>query len=139
MSHLAQLEQVKVKLQKALAHLEYSYHKIQTLPQQMDQLDEESLETWESFIARFSRVADLFLSRFIRTKILIEDPGFRGSFRDHLNYAAKIGIIDDVEQWMAIRELRNITVHEYAEDNLTPIFKQVQKECSYLLQLKTLI
>lgn len=60
-----QLSDQKRKLLKALAHLEYSYKKIIELPEEINQLDEEGLETWESFAARFCRVSEIFLTRYI--------------------------------------------------------------------------
>ena len=89
------LEISRQKLLKALKHLEYSYHKVISLPADVGQLDEESLETWESFAARFARGADIFLSRFVRAYVLINDPSFEGTLRDFVNQGEKLGIIDD--------------------------------------------
>jgi hypothetical protein len=65
------LEDQKSRLIKALIHLEYSYNKVNQLPTEPAQLNEETLETWESFVARFSRVADIFLSKYLRTAVLL--------------------------------------------------------------------
>ena len=72
------MHEQKGKLQRAITHLRYSYNKIINLPlpEQLSQFDEELLETWESFAARFSRVTDIFLTKYIRTLILQDDPGF---------------------------------------------------------------
>lgn len=124
------------KLLKALRHLDYSYKKIKMLPIDVNELDEENLETWESFAARFARVADLFLSRFIRAYVLTNDPGFEGTLRDFVNQAEKLGIINDAGVWMAIRELRNITAHDYSEEDLTQFFMRIKDEAPRLLQIK---
>lgn len=129
----------KRKLLKALDHLAYSYNKILTLDMQVETLDEESLETWESFAARFSRVSDMFLTRYLRTAILVNDPGFTGTVRDFVNQSEKLNLIDDAESWMNIRELRNITVHDYSEKDLTAFFKRLKTECPRLLAIKTLL
>lgn len=129
----------KRKLAKALNHLQYSYSKIQQLPTDADLLDEESLETWESFAVRFARVADIFITRYLRTYVLLNDPGFSGSLRDFINQAEKIKLIDNADHWLAIRELRNITAHEYSEDDLTEFFKRLKNECPKLLSLTTLL
>ncbi len=127
------------KLLKALAHLEYSYKKIAKLPEDVSKLDEETLETWESFCARFSRVVDLFLTKYIRTAVLLNDPGFSGTLRDFVNQAEKLNLHDDTEHWMAIRELRNISAHEYTEKDLSLFFKQLKKECPFLLTIKKVL
>ena len=128
-------QQTRAHLLKALRYLDYSYQKIQKLPDQFEQLDAESLETWESFAARFSRVADIFLSKYIRVLILQDDPGFRGSFRDFMNRAEKLELIDNVESWMRIRALRNLTVHEYAEEDLTEYFHKLKTLAPKLLAI----
>ena len=68
------------------------------------------------FASRFGRVADIFMTRYLRTCLLIEDPGYSGTLRDTLNESAKRGLIDDPKKWLAIRELRNLISQEYAEE-----------------------
>ena len=121
------------KLSKALDYLEYSYNKVLTLPIHVEQLDPESLEVWESFAARFSRVSDLFLSRYLRTRVLINDPGFAGTLRDFLNQAEKMGIIEQSEMWMGIRELRNITAHDDSEEDLEQFFGTIKTRMSEII------
>jgi hypothetical protein len=77
---------------------------VQTLPRAMDKLDQEQLEAWEGFTARFARVADSFLSKYLRTFVGEHEPGFRGSMRDYLNQAEKLGLIESAQLWAEIRE-----------------------------------
>ncbi len=132
----ALVEDYQRKLLKALKHLEYSYQKIQLLPTDVDQLDEESLETWESFSARFARVSDLFLTKYVRAKVLENDPGFEGSLRDFVNQGEKLGFLDDADLWMDIRELRNISAHEYTEADLAQYFKQIKSHAHRVLLIQ---
>ena len=67
---------------------------------------------------------------------IIQDPGFTGSFRDFLNQAEKLHLVDDVELWMSIRELRNISAHDYTDKDLTLFFKRLQQETPLLIALK---
>ena len=129
------LEKQQRKLTKALQYLQYSYNKILNLSDKVEKLDEESLETWESFAARFSRVAEIFLTQYLRTVVLMNDPGFSGSLRDFVNQGEKLGILDDAKAWMAIREIRNITAHDYSEADLSEFFKLLKKECPRLLKI----
>jgi hypothetical protein len=133
------LDTQKRKLSKALEHLGYSYKKVLSLPCNIEKLDEESLETWESFSARFSRVSELFLARYLRTRILIDDPGFSGSFRDFVNQAEKLEIIENANSWMQIRELRNIAAHDYSEKDLAQFFDTLRKNCPQLLSIQECI
>ena len=114
-------------LQKALKHLHVTYQKIQNLSADVDSLDEETLETWESFAVRLTRAADLFLSRYLRSIILFDDPGFSGSFRDFLNRGEKIDLIDASEPWLKIRALRNVVVHEYNDADLESFYKTLRE------------
>lgn len=124
------------KLLKAIHHLDYSYKKIQKLPIDVNELDEENLETWESFAARFARVSEIFLTRYIRAYVLSNDPGFEGTLRDFVNQAEKLGLIDDAKIWMGIRELRNITSHDYSEKDLSQFFARIKNEAPRLLKIQ---
>jgi hypothetical protein len=124
------------QLIKALKHLNYSYLKIKKMGLEINEQDEEQLETWESFSSRFSRVVDLFLSKYLRTYVLYHDPGFSGSLRDHINFAEKQGLIEDAQWWLGLRELRNISAHEYNEKDLIQFYHRIYKECERLLGIE---
>lgn len=124
------------KLSKAIAHLAYSYKKIQNLVPESGMSDDELLEVWESFVSRFARVADIFLMQYLRTQILSSDPGFSGSMRDFINQGEKLSLLDEANAWMNIRELRNVVAHEYSEEELAYFFGRLKKECPRLLAIK---
>jgi hypothetical protein len=129
----------KRHLNKALERLDNSFNKVKNLSADVDKLDDETLEIWESFSARFARASDIFLSQYLRTYVLLTDKGFQGTMRDFLNTGEKLGIIDDAQAWMNIRELRNVFAHEYTEDELSNLFKRLLKECPRVLKLKDII
>jgi len=126
----------KRKLSKAIAHLTYSYNKIQNLIPDPNMPDEEAMETWESFASRFARVADMFLMQYLRTQIMSSDPGFSGSMRDFVNQGEKLGLLDNANAWMNIRELRNVVAHDYSEEELLYFFQKLRQECPRLLAIK---
>jgi hypothetical protein len=126
----------KRQLSKALDRLFYSYQKVKSLPLSIEAFDDETLETWESFSARFARASDIFLSQYLRISILLTDKGFQGTMRDFLDMGEKLGLIDDAEAWMAIRELRNISAHEYTEEDLVVVFERLLKECPRVLSIR---
>lgn len=138
MTSKALINEQKKQLLKALSHLEYSFKKISGNNGSIDLSDDENLETWESFSARFSRVVDLFLARFIRLIALYHDPGFRGTLRDHLNAVIKLNLIDDDPSWwLKMRELRNIAAHEYNDEDIKAFYQRILQECPKLLSLKS--
>lgn len=135
----ALLDDNRRKLVKAIDHLDYSYKKIQKLSLSVGDFDEESLETWESFCSRFARAADIFLAKYLRAAVLLEDPGFEGTLRDLVNQGEKIGLVDDARAWMGIRELRNAAAHDYSEEDLAGLFARVKKEAPRILALRKVL
>jgi hypothetical protein len=126
----------KIKVQKALTHLDYSLKKIQNMGESIkieDLEDLEKLEVWESFTSRFSRLSDIVSKKLIRTLILKGDPSFRGSLIDFLNNAEKLGYISNTNRWWAIRSLRNKEAHEYTDEDLINFFKTIRDEAVFLI------
>ncbi len=133
------LEAYRRKLIKALDHLAYSNAKVRTLTASPIAMDEESLETWESFTARFSRVVDLFLTKYVRAKVLENDPGFSGTIRDFVDQGEKLGLLDSADRWMEYRGFRNIIVHEYDEDELEENFHSLREAALHVLGIRELL
>jgi len=77
--------------------------------------DEELADRLESFVSRFNRLQDTLGDKLIPTllKLLGEKTG---SAIDNYNKAEKLLLINNVQQWLQIRNLRNNLVHEYMED-----------------------
>ncbi len=130
------LEAYKRKIFKALGHLKYSYQKVLLLSSNVELLSTQDLEGWESFVSRFSRVSDLYLTKYLRLLVLKEDPAFRGSLRDFLNQSEKLGLIESTDTWMRMRELRNIVSHEYLEENLPAELEEMRNSTPLLLALE---
>jgi hypothetical protein len=125
------------KVQKSLAHLQYSYDKVLLLSTDMTALDEETLETWESFTARFSRAVDLFLSKYLKAVVLENDPGFQGSLRDFVDQGEKLGVVDSADKWMELRKFRNLIAHEYEEEELGRIFREMRDLTPQILSVSS--
>lgn len=133
LSYQELLKKYEDQVQKAMGHLQYSRNKVSSLPTKLSENDEETLETWESFTSRFARVVDLFLTKYIKVRIKIEDPGFDGSLRDYLNLAEKLGWILDVDRWIALRELRNIQAHDYTDETFLSFVDAVRIESDFVI------
>jgi hypothetical protein len=139
MNHKDLLKIFETEIIEALKHLVYSDKKIQPLPSDPALLNEETLETWESYAARFARVTDIFLAKYLRTAALINDPAFRGELRDFVDKAEKSGLISSSDRWMEIRELRNKIAHEYSRTELKLTFEAVKKNAPFVIsELKRL-
>lgn len=123
------------KIVKSLKYLEYTYNRVAKLNCDPQKLSDEQLELWDSFAVRFARTSDLFLTKFLKALAKSDDPAFDGTFKDVLNYAEKMKVIQDIPSWLEIRELRNVTVHEYSDQDLTEIFKKLLKYTPRLINL----
>jgi len=75
----------------------------------------------------------------LRARILQADPGFKGTFRDLLNAASKLQIIDDPNLWLKIRALRNQYAHEYSEQKLNLVYQAILDHAENLINLKKII
>ena len=118
----------------ALATLEHSWNKISTKPlPNLENKNLDELEAWEALTSRFARCTDIFLSKFIRLKILELDPGFRGEIRDYIDKAEKANLVSNADTWMAIRELRNKIAHEYTKEDLLKTLKEVMTFTPFVL------
>jgi len=76
--------------------------------------DDERSERVEAFAARYSRLQDSLGERlFPRLLALVGQQG--RSMIDRLNQVERLGLLDDAQQWLAWRNLRNRLVHVYVE------------------------
>ena len=127
------------KLGKALARFEASFHRLPPLKATVDDYTDEELGSYDEFMSRFARLTDIFLSQYIRARLQIGDPAFRGSLLDSLNLAEKLGLIDSAKAWYDIRELRNRQAHEYEEDELLKLFKETKDQVPRITSIRAMM
>lgn len=121
---------------KARAHLEYSLAKVKAM--KLDSpLGEQHLETLESFASRFARLSDILIAKYFRLLALEKDPAFRGSVVDLLNLAEKSGWIESAESWKRIRELRNIAAHDYQQEDVVSLYRELIDLAPALLAVRS--
>jgi hypothetical protein len=106
------------------------------MPLNPKDMTDPQMESWDSFASRFARSSDIFLSKYVKAYVTQDDPAFDGSFRDFLNRAEKLKLIEDTVTWMDIRELRNAIVHEYSDSDLEKIHEKFRKYTPLLLALE---
>ncbi len=100
-------------------HLAYSWKRLDALPIDPGWVRElesapEMAERLEAFVSRFGRMQDTIADKLIPQWLaaLAEKPG---SLIENLNRAEKLGVLDNVEEWLEARKLRNRLVHEYMQ------------------------
>jgi hypothetical protein len=86
-------------------------------PEQVAQLetDVELAERVEAFVGRFGRLQDTLGDKLLPQLLfaLGERPA---SAIDNFDLAERLGFLNSVDEWMAMRNLRNQMIHEYIED-----------------------
>lgn len=102
--------------------------------QAVQDLNELQIRTLDQLVLRFGKLQDAIGSRLLPAMLqLLEEWHDNEAFVDKLNRAEKLGILPSVEQWIALREIRNQTAHEYPEHpeivvaNLRHLVGQVPK------------
>ncbi len=110
---LATLEIVR----RELHVLEYSWQRLfsGTINRKwVESLDQNMVvaEQLEAFVSRFGRLQDTIGDKLI-PRALVAELEKPESMLDNLNRAERLGWINEVTDWVFIRELRNRLVHEY--------------------------
>ena len=93
----------------------------------------EAEESLDALSSKFSRVSDIFTQKVLKTFIFVlrEDAP---TFLDRMNLCEKLGIIPSAEELIAIRDLRNISAHEYLSENLVEIYMEIIELSDTLLK-----
>ncbi len=124
------------KFVKSLRYLEVTFNKIEDLSLDPEVLSESQFELWDAFAVRFARSSDILLTKLVLAIVKADDPAFDGGFRDRLHRAEKLGVLQDVPFWLEVRQLRNVTVHEYSDEDLKAIFAKLKTIAPTLFKLE---
>lgn len=120
MQNLAQIKLKKLVLEcdKHQLRIESAYHKIENkLPLNSKsylQLSEEEIEHIDQFLFRFAKLQDAIGQRFFKAILsLLQEDVESLPFIDILNKLEKLNLIQSSDQWLRLREIRNVIAHEY--------------------------
>lgn len=86
--------------------------------------DPDLQETLEAPTARFARLEDILIKRVLRAVAAVELADAE-RLLDVLDLMARLGVIESTEQWIELKELRNLIVHEYELDDLPALQRRV--------------
>ncbi len=117
------LEKVKTYISicdKHMQRLQSAIMAIQSLipidPKKYKGLNDVDLSFIDQLSFRFGKLQDA-AGRLLRNILESLGEDIEGiPFIDVLNRAEKFGIIDSAQEWLMLRELRNVLTHEYSED-----------------------
>jgi len=77
--------------------------------------DPDLAERVDAFVARFGRLQDTLGDKALPAYLVAHGERI-ATFIDNLDRAERLGLIRDAQQWMDMRKLRNLMIHEYVED-----------------------
>ncbi len=79
-------------------------------------LDDAQIEHWDQLIWRFTKLQDYMGERVFRSLLgLMQEPVLTAPFIDQLARLEQLGVLEKAEDWLALRQARNQSAHEYAE------------------------
>ncbi|MCB1936647.1 MAG: hypothetical protein KDF59_11960 [Nitrosomonas sp.] len=107
-------------VQKEITYLQQTDRRLFEAPftrEKAGQLEQDIdlAERVDAFVSRFGRLQDTVGDKLLPAYLSVVGEHV-GTALDNLNRAEKLGWVESVEIWMALRGLRNQMVHEYMED-----------------------
>jgi hypothetical protein len=119
-------------LEKAENILKHSLELCKNL-KKSDSYGIEELDLLESLTARFARLSDILIQKFLRLidEIELENSG---TVRDRINRAEKKGAIKSADNLIKIRVLRNQISHDYLPEEVISIFSAVLELAPVLMK-----
>jgi len=99
----------------------------------LEELSEEQLTNLEALSSRFGRSIDILIYKVLRNLDIYELEDVENKL-DILIRAEKRGLVEDYEQLIEMKDLRNRLVHEYITD-IVKIFKLVIQYTPKLLEV----
>ena len=117
-------------LQESLYALSLSVKKVKTILPKKEYSFEE-MESFDSLTSRFSRSADIYTQKVLRTIwMLLHEP--YDPFIDMMNKAEKMHLIESADVLIEIRDLRNQITHEYIPEAIQQLVPEVIRLASQL-------
>ena len=130
----AQLNEHLAFLNKSVTALEYSYDKCSVIGEKKEYNLEEQ-ESFEALTSRFARSSDILTQKVFKTLFILLQEDVK-TIIDAANFLEKLKIVDNADDLLNIREIRNQITHEYVESDLKTLFLDVLR---YVPELRKII
>lgn len=115
-------------------------------PERYQQLTDAEIEHIDQYLFRFSKLQDAIGERLFKSLLLyLGEEIHNKSFIDVFNRLEQLEIIENYDQWMELREIRNELTHEYEDepkenaDKINKIYLLKDKLASYYLNVEKYI
>ncbi len=131
---LAHLNEHLATLDKSVIALAYSYDKCSAIGDK-EEYDLEEQESFEALTSRFARTSDILTQKVFKALFIILQENIR-SIIDAANFLEKLEVLENADDLLNIREIRNQIAHEYVESDIKALFFDVLR---YVPELKKII
>ncbi len=118
------LDEAITSLDKSLAALRHSCRKCSEInhPSEKYNLDEQ--ESFEALASRFARSSDMLTQKVLKTLFILMQEDIK-TVIDGANFLEKLEIIDNADDLLNIRAIRNQIAHDYIQDDLHGFYQEI--------------
>jgi hypothetical protein len=120
---ISQMDEYLALLNKSVVALRYSYKKCSAIKEEPE-YDLEQQESFEALASRFARTSDILTQKIFKTLFILLQENTK-TFIDAANFLEKLEIVENADDLLNIREIRNQIAHEYVESNIMALFHDV--------------
>lgn len=130
------LEQNIKDFEKSLKWLQKAIERCKKLKSKnFEELSDSEIESIEALFSRYSRCVDFLINRVLRSIELSELGSAIISNLDLVIKAEKKGFVNNYEELIALKDLRNELAHEYVGDMVMEKFEEVFESAEKLLKI----
>lgn len=84
----------------------------------LSQLNDEAVQDWDQFVLRFTKLQDTLGARVFPALLEhLQEPYEDRPMIDKLHRLEKLGYLPKLDDWQALRVIRNRFAHDYPEDD----------------------
>ena len=84
----------------------------------LNALSDEAVQDWDQFVLRFTKLQDTIGARLFPALLdFLQEPYEDRPMIDKLHRLEKLGYLTQVDDWQALRAIRNRFAHDYPEDD----------------------
>lgn len=106
-------------------HLHHLHHALAAitpllpvLPDRVAAMDDETVQDWDQFILRFTKLQDAMGARLYPALLAyLQEPYEDRPMLDKLHRLEKLAFLESVDEWHTLRAVRNHFAHDYPEDD----------------------
>ena len=120
---ISQMEEYLALLDKSVVALRYSYKKCSAIKEE-SAYDLEQQESFEALTSRFARTSDILTQKVFKTLFILLQENTK-TIIDVANFLEKLEIVENSDDLLNIREIRNQIAHEYVESDIKALFHDV--------------